>query len=400
MRVALVLALLTLSGCLAAPPQESTPLGPPTSDVPEGPAPGGIFALPAAEVSGGAEPSILVTQDGAVWIGDTSGLVKSEDDGATWESVDIGFISGAFTDGWALAEDDAGAVYVAVTNGQLISMARSTDGGDTWSVNHAVDASTLADRQWIAARGAGEVAIVYNDLKTTRELCLHSTDGGQTFLTRSVGLQASPNAGNVVFGPEGDLYYSTGNIVYRWAVPCVGEPTRLLQGDAGAQIFTQVQVDENGDIFVAKPTKDNSAMQLLGTHGMSGRTRRTLVVSPPESASNTFGTLSVQDGEIAVSWYGSSTAGNPSAAGFGGTWHVHLARVTDFWGTPVVERELVSAEPNHVGNFCMGGIGCTSGDRDLLDYFMVDHAPDGAVHVAYGHDGTGSNARVRHARLP
>jgi hypothetical protein len=178
----------------------------------------------------------------------------------------------------------------------------------------------------------------------------------------------------------------------------VGEPTRLLQGATGAQIFTQIQVDANGDFFVAKPTPDNGEMLLLGTHGFRGMGRKMLVVSPPESLSNTFGTLSVQDGAIAVAWYGSTTAGNPSADGFGGTWDVHVTRVSDFWGAPVLERSVIETGI-HVGGFCMGGIGCTSGDRDLLDYFMVDHAPDGAVHVAYGHDGAGSDAQVRHARV-
>ncbi|HUR69445.1 MAG TPA: sialidase family protein [Candidatus Thermoplasmatota archaeon] len=356
-------------------------------------------SFPAA-ASGGAEPSILATSDGALWIGDTSGLAKSTDGGATWHHVDVGFLGGLFTDGWALAEDDVGTLYVAVTNGQMLSTASTKDGGATWTINHLVDVSTIADRPWIAARGDGEVAVVYNDAKTTRELCVHSTDGGFTWLDRYVGIQASPNAGNVVFWPDGGLSYSVGTMSYKWSAPCSGEPQKLPQGNSGAQIFTQAQVSGAGDLYLARPTADNGAMTVSATHGMRGLGRRTLTLSPPELRSNTYGTVSVNDaGDVAVAWYGSTTPGSPSADGFSGSWNVYVSIVHDFWGTPVVTTTRVTSVPNHVGGFCFSGIACTSGDRDLLDYMMVDLDEDGVAHLAYGHDGAGSSSEVRYARV-
>ena len=397
MRLAPVFALaLLFAGCVVPAAEVDAPPGP--AAAPRDAAPG--LALPAGSVSGGAEPTILAMRSGTLFIGDTSGLWRSRDAGATWQEVPVPFLGGLFTDGYALAEDDVGTLYVGATNGQLVSLAASEDEGATWRVTHVVDAAPVADRPWVAARGDGEVAFLYYDTKMLKEACLASVDGGRTFLTRYVGLGASPNAGNAEFGPDGALYYAISNVVYRWDEPCVGDPKRMLQGASGASIFTQVAVSDEGDVFVARPTPGNGALILSGTHGMSGATRKTILLTPPEIRSSTFAAISEQDGEIAVAWYGSETAGDPSGA-FQGAWNVHVARVTGFWSaSPVVERVAVTGEPNHVGGFCMSGIACTDGDRDLLDYFGVDHAPDGSVHVAYGHDGAGSAAEVRYASLP
>lgn len=374
----------------------ATPLAAPVFTAPRVP----ILDAPEAAVSSGAEPSILAARDGTLYVGDTSGLSRSVNGGASWQHVSIPFIDGLFTDGFALAEDDDGVLYVAVTNGQLISVGASADRGATWRVTDLVDASIVADRPWIAARGHGQIAILYYDSKTTREACLASNDGGVTFLTRYVGLVATPNAGNALFGPNGALYYSTSNVAYRWSTPCSGEPTRLLHGaTSGASTFTQFAVDPSGNMFVAGPPSGNGAMTVYGKAATGGQWRA-IKVSTNAERSNTYATISAIDGEVAVAWYASTTAGNPADASFSGSWNVHVARISGFFeATPIIRHDVVTSEPNHVGDFCMGGIGCTSGDRDLLDYFGIDHGADGTLHVAYGHDGAGSNAQVRYAHL-
>lgn len=98
---------------------------------------------------------------------------------------------------------------------------------------------------------------------------------------------------------------------------------------------------------------------------------------------------------------GSTTAGNPAGA-FTGSWDVYVARVTGFWtSSPSVTVTKVTTEPNHVGGFCMSGIACSTGggDRDLLDYMGVTYDASGALHVAYGHDGSTTNAVVRYAKV-
>src|SRR5207245_1801657 len=54
----------------------------------------------------------------------------------------------------------------------------------------------------------------------------------------------------------------------------------------------------------------------------------------------------------------------------------------------------VSAEPNHLGGICTGGLSC-SGDRDLLDFFTVDVDHLGAAHIVYSDDHQRRNTDTR-----
>src|SRR5439155_6916440 len=95
-------------------------------------------------------------------------------------------LPGEFTDGVALAQDDAGTLYASDTDGSFIAVASSKNGGATWTTveNYVAGASAIADRPWLAARGDGEVTLVWNAGQV--EMCSRSTDGGVTFT------QASP----------------------------------------------------------------------------------------------------------------------------------------------------------------------------------------------------------------
>lgn len=400
----LVLTLLSVAGCVAPVAVSPGPAAPSAPDA----APDGLvnqFLLdapkpPGAAVSGGAEPMVLVDKDnGYVLIGDTSGVYKSVD-GATWTRLSPSTAPGAFTDGRALAQDDAGTLYSSSTQGQAIYFSRSTNDGASWSgPTSLIEAAPIADRPWLAARGDGQVSLVYFAYPLG-ERCARSTDAGTTWLDRDPTWR-TPNAGNVLYDEFGRLYYATANSIYRYLQPCKSGAVTLSLPASGPQIFTQVAVDSDERPYVAQPTAGSGQMTIRAFSSWSQSSYKELAVSPPELKSNTFGAISAYGDEVAVAWYGSETPGNPAGA-FAGVWNVYVARVTGFWtATPTITYTRLTTEANHEGGFCMGGIGCTAGeaDRDLLDYFGIDHGPDGAVHVAYGHDGTGSAAEVRHARL-
>ena len=406
--IALLLAL-PLAGCFEPEPARGVVAG---ADDAQRDAPGVAVAPsnafladaprpPGAAVSGGAEPSILVDRDGAfILVGDTSGVYRSVDGGATWSRASVPRLGGLFNDGWALAQDDVGRLYASTTNGQIIGVAISDDDGATWraSTQQVVGAAGVADRPWLAARGDGEVALLYYGAPTG-EMCVRSLDAGETWPDRGLGW-SGPNAGNAAFDSKGNLYYSNGDQVYRFTMACRAAPSARPLPPSGAQIFTQIAIDGEDRVYAAQPTANNGAMTLRGFSAWSTLAYKDLVVSPPEVASNTFATLSAHGDEVVVAWYGSETPGNPAIATYEGAWNVFVARVTGFWtDTPTIEYARLTTDANHVGDFCMGGVSCTNGDRDLLDYFMVDHAPDGSVHVAYGHDGTSSRAEVRYAHV-
>ena len=363
------------------------------------------FPRPASTtISGGGEPSILADTAGRyLWIGDTSGLYRSEDRGSTWTKMRSPFTTGT-CDGWAMAQDAKDRLYVAVTGCVHIEVARSSTHGSTWDALPAtgrfLDAAPVADRPWIAARGDGEATVLFYDFgRTLSEMCLRTTDGAQTWMDRYAN-RGGMNAGNAVYDADGALYYNSGRFVWRYAGSCMDAPTYVdfFPAGIGEQVFTQVDVGPLG-IFSAAPSPGNTQIDLVGSRDF--KTTKSVRISPPGLVSNTFAAVSTKADQVAVAWYASETAGDPSLRTFQGSWNVFVAVVRDFWSdTPLVEYHRVTTEPNHVGQLCMGGIGCQAeDDRDLLDYFGIDFDDWDTLHVAYGHDGAGTKREVRHAAL-
>ncbi len=410
----LTLLLVGFAGCLdadvppsVAPAERAPPAAPytPNQWLLDGPRP-----LHSSHVSGGAEPSILADKDGEyIWIADTTGAYYSKDNGTSWSKMPYFPLTFAFVDGWALAQDDDGVLYAAALTGPEIEFAASSD-GERWDyITRAAQVSGTTDRPWLAARGSGEVAMIYFDAPLVAtglyEACARSTDGGRTWVDgRRFG--ALPQAGNLIYTDDGAFHYveDRGTMYsYNGGTCLAGAAATGAPFELGANNMIQIATDGTR-IYGAAATSGNNAIAVWGTTA-TGAVRK-LTVSPDNLKSNTFATISYHEGELAVAWYGSETAGDPSDPNYDGAFNVYLAKVTDFWGEagdPVIEHLRVTDEPNHVGDICMSGIGCSqnsNADRDLLDYFMLDHDKWGGVHVAYVHDGTGSNAQVRYAHVP
>lgn len=359
---------------------------------------------PSVRVSGGAEPSILADRQGrALWIGDTSGSYVSTDGGASWRPTghylaDIGL---AFGDGVALAQDVTGRLYAGVLNDNRVDVVASDDLGSTWStMGLFAGVSGTADRPWLAADQDGEVVLFYFDAPFVAtglyEHCARSTDGGQSFLDRDPTAINPPTGGSAFFDSKGRFYFASNDGgLYRYDSTCLGGSTRLPMLDQ-LGVNNMLQGTADGTDLYMVGADPGGAIVLAGSH--DGGPVQRITVSPAELATNTYATVSARNGTVVVAWYGTETKDDPSAAGFSGAFNVYVAAVQGFWtGTPAIAYTRVTAEPNHVGDICMGGIGCTSGDRDLLDYFMVAQDVHGDAHVAYVHDGSGSSTEVRHA---
>lgn len=366
--------------------------------------------------AGGAEPSILVDRvTGALVEGDDLGIHVSRDGGATWTDVTPIFIPGeacmpgavsalvtgctGISDGWAVAQDAAGRVYVSTTDGPFVNVASTTDDGTTWTFATAmvVTADGISDRPWLASDGAGHIAVIDNGVQG--ENCAYSTDGGLTFVKRTTNF-GNTNAGSLSASSHGSLYYAIGGQIQRWSTPCGAILSQPIPGQ-GAQILTQMGIDATGAMYVAQPTPGNGAIQLLGYTSFSPlATQKSITVSDPSLQSNTFAAIDVQGNDVAVSWYGSTSAGDPSNPGFQGVWNVYVAQVHDFWSaTPTVTVTQITTSGNHAGYFCMGGTGCGVGGgandpRDLLDYQGVTHDAAGNVHLVYGSDDLSDNNPV------
>lgn len=381
---------------------------------------------------GGAEPAILVDKLGrGILVGDNLGVHRSTDGGATWTTVDVPYVkpgtpkvstpvvgltgSPIISEGWVFAQDDAGTIYASTTNGAIINVARSSDGGATWDVTPAgyvEDAGPLADRPWLAAYHTGTVAMIWNVGGET-EACSASTDSGLTWTKRSIPVSilsgnGAPIGGRSEFDGSGRLVYfgNGGGTLYRYnAGVCGAAMTAMPLPPHGAQLSLQATTDA-GHVYSAVPSAGNGAMEIWGWNNtLNPASLKRVVVSGPLLQGNTFGTIHQQGGEIVAAWYGTETPGNFLDPTWTGEWNVYVAQVRDFWSaTPKIVVTRVPTEPNHVGGFCFGGTSCdlgaTPGDRDLLDYFQVIHDAAGNAHVAYAHDGATSNVEVRYAMVP
>ncbi|HUR69447.1 MAG TPA: sialidase family protein [Candidatus Thermoplasmatota archaeon] len=367
-------------------------------------------------VSQGAEPSILVDRLGrGILVGDHLGVSRSTDGGATWTDVTPLFIPGhdpvtgtGIYDGWVVTQDPvSNRIYTSTTDGAVINVASSDDGGATWNLGPSefvVDVGPIADRPWLAAKGGNTVAMIWN-VGGSFEGCSASNDGGTTFTQRSTQTNLRPIGGQPAWDSLGRLAFIGGGTLYRYnGGPCSNAVGSVDLPAHGKQISRQVASDSTGHLYTAIPSANNQQMQLLGFTGTTLAGSKTLVVSGATLKGNTFGTIASRPGEIAVSWYGTTTTGDFNNVNFNGNWNVYVARVKDFWGaSPQIRVDQITATPNHVGNFCFGGTSCDtggSGDRDLLDYYQITYDTAGDLHLAYGHDGATANAEVRYAFLP
>lgn len=379
----------------------------------------------ATLVSSGAEPHILVDKLGrSILIGDHTGVYVSLDGGASFfDSTPLYIDSRFIADGWALAQDDVGTIYASTTNGGVINVASSTNGGLSWqlaSSTLAVDPGAIADRPWMAARGAGQVALVWNEGGQWNR-CSYTTTGGLlwnraapgpfTWNYRPIaGIPAFDATGRLVFAGNGGVGGGAATL-YRHpqSVPCGTGATFALQSIAlppvGAQLSTHVVANAEG-IYLAAPTADNGAMTIIAYPGWTTNGMKRLTVSPPSLKNNVFGTIALRDnGELAVSWYSTPTAGDFQNGNFLGHWNVTTARVQNFWSaSPTIVFQQVTTQANHVGSICMLGTNCDifGGDRDLLDYFATDYDTAGNLHIAYSADGAGDSTQTRtyYAKLP
>jgi hypothetical protein len=412
--ISVVLAASALAGC-SQPAAEAPGPGPPLpADASPPPSPrGNLWLLDAprpasSPVSGGSEPFILADRNGEyLWVGDTSGGYYSIDNGSTWSRMGSyqGNAHVAFRDGWVFAQDEKGRLYAAVLHDNRVDVVRSGNGGRSWTqVSHAVGVSGTADRPWIAAQG-DDVMMVYFDAPAVVtglfEHCVHSSDAGLTWTDRNP-MAGSPQGGNAVFDSEGRFYYGDhSGRVYRFDNGCLSPTSRSMFTSNVAPFNNMVPIAVEGDtVCMAAATGGNDAIQLSCMRDFGAPKVRT--ISPDFLTANIFSTITMHEGEIAVAWYGSEAEGDLRQESYDGEFNVYLARVTGFWDEePVVTYQRITEEANHVGQICIGGITCSeTSDRDLLDYFGIDHDIWGGIHVAYVHDGSGSTPQVRYAFVP
>lgn len=177
--------------------------------------------------------------------------------------------------------------------------------------------------------------------------------------------------------------------------------TRQEVADLGAHdpanIFPQLTVDLAGNLYFVW-SQDQSAgstgtQAVYYTYSSDGGTHWAAPVELTSGGSAVFPWLVAgSKGRVDLVYYQSSNGDNSNDASNTGVWNVYLGQSQNALSQkPSFSRIPVSVHPNHIGQVCTGGIGCSSGgNRDLLDFFTVDVDHQGAAEITWADD---NNAR-------
>ncbi|HET6406224.1 MAG TPA: sialidase family protein [Candidatus Thermoplasmatota archaeon] len=292
---------------------------------------------------------------------------------------------------------------------------RSSDGGLTWESTPITTLDSLGgiDRQWLVAGENGWVALFYayfHGANPTRPadlasgigalssiMAVYSTDHGATWSdprpvvgpTREGFSQiAHPDlVDGLLWMPHG---YTPDGPTY-WTDP--SEVRVALSTDLGAT-WTDVKVadvpggfdnlwavqgdaEPDGTLHVAWAARTGDTMTVFHSESRD----RGATWSEPEvvrsAGTNFLPWVAAKAGEVAVSWYGSDAAGDPSEAPEDTQWRLYVAvRRDGAWSI------ATTPDPVKVGPMCAKGASC-AGERELLDYAGIAYGPDGTLHTSF-----------------
>ncbi len=174
----------------------------------------------------------------------------------------------------------------------------------------------------------------------------------------------------------------------------------LPQGTTTRALFPVIAFDTARNLYVAWVTRgsvpqqdDPNGWQIWYSYSTAGSGWKTwsTPVKLSQAPSNTnvmpWATAGTS-GRLAVVWYGTEDAkDNPSTDDSHQPWNVYLATVTKANSpSPTITQAQVTRHPMHYGTICLEGLGCIAvkGNRNLADFFEVDHDPnDGSIVITY-----------------
>lgn len=190
-------------------------------------------------------------------------------------------------------------------------------------------------------------------------------------------------------------------------------PTVTSQGTAYSPVtvgqdFSPIAIDSAGDLYVVwaqAPTNPGTGqvdgpgaiyLAVSTNHGASWGRPINVSAAVPGLRTNVFPAVAAgRRGGVDIAWYGTTALGNCStgcsSGQVSGSWNVYLTQILNAVTPagapnprPTLHAVKVTEYPNHFGQICTMGIGCsTGGDRGLLDFLQVQVAPSGAAEVVW-----------------
>jgi hypothetical protein len=348
------------------------------------------------------EPSIGVNRiTGKAFFqhGFTTFRVAFDDAALTASWADVSPAVSEFNVDPILVTDEAtGRTYAGGLDGACSVMAYTDDDGATWTPTGnacvaTLDHESIASGPWRSPRPAAAIhdRAVYYCAQASAVTCVTSLDGGLTFSQPSAVTCASQTPGfhgSIHVGPQGNVF-----LPFRNCGGKIGLAVSLNNGLTWAAHQVPGSVTPSGGFDPDVATTPSGRLYIGYRNGTGGAnvavsndngttwTRGVDVGASLGLVSTTFQEMVAGDDDrAALAFLGTTTPGNPFAAGFTGVWHLYVATTYDGGATWTTRQ--VTDDPVQRGWICAGGTGCTSG-RNLLDFMDAQVDAQGRVLVGY-----------------
>lgn len=414
-------------------------------------APEWLAQIELGTVAGGAEPSIAVAPDGAVYVTTPLALWRSDDGGATYEWLGSPYCATPVVGSLPvdppacpIEERDAGMqgggdADLAITpDGRLhwlglvaqdapIPYQFSDDRGATWSDVEDLADGNSSDREWIHVRQEdGAIFATWRDFgnEQSAESGIQfraSFDNGATW-TPGVKAEDDNRMGGAVPDPRASsraLYLpsdDSGTIRVARSLDdgATWESIEAAKfGNVRGHIFPVAAVDAAGTVYVVFAMDEEKVTPVPNVVGETDRSLQHpnvyLIVSKDQGATwteplrlNPEGTTAIfpwiaagAPGRVVVAWY--ENADGTSLQEIGHWWTASAVSVTADQDAPAFEHAIVSTTEARVGTVCSNGGACgaTAGDRSLLDFFEVAIGLDGLPVITWAGDADLPRAAIR-----
>lgn len=384
----------------------------------------------------GAEPSIGITSSGCLFFTAFEKVMRSCDQGGSWESVEDVFSQPGTSDPYLWVDPLTDRIY----NVQMVSLvatwvAWSDDDGASWLGNPfdqgpipVNDHIKLGSGPWTSA-GYGalgnmspihDTAVYFCYNKLAGAFCYTSLDGGATFPVggQVVGLASTAAGlhGAIETAPDGTVYLPPRTpfptvVISKdnglsWSTITMGTDVGTSNPRKNSEIATDTQsnayhvwVGENMGVYLARSTDSGASWD-----------EDSLRVSPKAVVSSVFPHIDAGDpGRIAITYLGSEDAdlirsqdidnrpwiGNPHTAPGEAVYHLYVTySLNALDDEPVFHTVRITDDPVQRGSICVSSNDCRdigpSSNRNLLDFNDLHIDKDGRVYIAFADGCTGA----------
>ena len=321
-----------------------------------------------------------------------------------------------------VAVDDQGYDYF-VDLESLVNLGTSVsnDNGNNWRKNAAAVPNTAVDRQWYAVDNGTTGAATDNTVFLAFHMSAVGTfiysSPGSTGLTDPVGglvwQNSSANAPQALASdatcgqPRFDrvkryLYYACAegdHVRITSAHVNPGQRTGLFYqnvalpkspgGGGPGHLFPSVATDDAGNVYAAWIDEADSNVYYSYSANQGKSWSLPVKVNAAPATTNEFlWAQAGSKGKLALSWYGTSSKGQPDdfaswytnpQGSTAAKWFGYVSVLTNANTTSTTAaQQRFTEKPMHYGQICNQGIGCTvsNGDRTMADFFgfSLDHA--------------------------